>query len=109
VSGGEFVGGRGRVWPAAVFERATVLADLRRWEQAAELLRAALAVHPDEADLWGQLASVLLGAGRPAEALLAAERQVHLAPQEEWGDRLTSCASGALGRRWEAVGTGPGR
>jgi tetratricopeptide (TPR) repeat protein len=88
--------------PAVVFQRADVLVELHRPEEAVTLLHAALAGHPGRADLWGQLAMALLAAGRTSEAYAAAQRRLELAPQNEWGYRLASLSLTGLGRRQEA-------
>jgi len=85
--------------PAAAFQRADMLVELRRPEEAVALLRAALADHPGRSDLWGQLAMALLAADRPSEAYAAAQRRLELAPHNEWGYRLASLALTGLGRR----------
>jgi Flp pilus assembly protein TadD len=88
--------------PAAAFQRADMLVELRRPEEAVALLRAALADHPGRCDLWGQLAMALLTADRPSEAYAAAQRRLELAPHNEWGYRLASLALTGLGRRRDA-------
>ncbi len=89
--------------PAAAFERAGLLIELRRPEMAVRLLRDVLPAHTDRPDLWGQLAVALLAADRPQEALAAAEERLRLAPDDEWGHRLRGAALTQLGRHQEAI------
>jgi Flp pilus assembly protein TadD len=89
--------------PRAAFQRAQVLVDLGRSEEAVALLRNALAGQAGHPDLWGQLAMALYTAGRAEETHAAAARCIELAPQNEWGYRLASLALTELGRHRQAV------
>src|SRR6266536_2027329 len=88
---------------AAVIERADALLELRRAEQAVELLRSAVAGRVDNPRLWGHLAVALLAADRPEEALTAAEQLVAGEPDGEWGYRLSALALSGLERQEDAV------
>jgi tetratricopeptide (TPR) repeat protein len=61
-------------------QRALLLADLGRYDEAADELAAGLAVVPDDPDLLTTLARVHLAADQPAPALTAAERAMAAAP-----------------------------
>jgi Flp pilus assembly protein TadD len=61
-------------------QRALLLADLGRYDEAAEEIAAGLAVSPAAPDLLTTLARVHLVAEQPAEALVAADRAVAAAP-----------------------------
>ncbi|QOC90012.1 tetratricopeptide repeat protein [Micromonospora craniellae] len=68
--------------PAAdgYLERATLLAELGRYDEAVAELGFALSLDPAAAEVSTMLARVHLAAGRPAEALTAAEAAVAAAP-----------------------------
>jgi Flp pilus assembly protein TadD len=68
--------------PEEYRQRALLFADLGRYDDAAEEIAAGLADAPDDAGLLGTLARVHLAADQPAEALVAAERAVAVAPAE---------------------------
>ncbi len=76
-------------------QRAQLLAELGRYDEAAGELAYGLALQPDDVDALTMLARVHLAAGRPAEALTAADTAVAAAPE----------ALPAAGR----PGHGPGR
>ena len=61
-------------------QRALLLADLGRYDEAAGEIAAGLSAAPDEAGLLATLARVHLAAEQPAEALAAANRAVTAAP-----------------------------
>ncbi|WP_433283636.1 tetratricopeptide repeat protein [Micromonospora sp. CA-244673] len=61
-------------------QRAQLLAELGRYDEAAEELDGALATDPGNAEALTMLARVHLAAGRPAEALPVAEAAVAAAP-----------------------------
>ncbi|MEU8328324.1 tetratricopeptide repeat protein [Micromonospora sp. NPDC048839] len=62
-------------------QRAQLLAELGRHDEAAGELAYGLALQPDDADALTTLARVHLAAGRPAEALTAADTAVAAAPE----------------------------
>jgi len=68
--------------PEEYRQRAMLLADLGRYDEAAGEIAAGLVVAPDQAALLATLARVHLAADQPAEALIAAERAVAAAPHE---------------------------
>ncbi|HKG62631.1 MAG TPA: tetratricopeptide repeat protein [Solirubrobacteraceae bacterium] len=84
--------------------RADALVELGRHEQAADVLREAIAADPERADLHCRLAFALERAGRHAEALAAAERAARQAPDWEWPHRLRAVALAGLGKAKRAVG-----
>lgn len=77
--------------------------DLGRYDEAARLLAAVVATTPDNARAWSLLARAHLGAGRSAEAVLAARRAGTLNPSDDWPYRLASTALVSLGRSQEAL------
>ena len=83
--------------------RADALLDLGRADEAAALLREAIASEPESAHLHAQLAFALVRAERPKEALAAAETAAGLAPHWEWPHRLRAVALRALGKAKQAV------
>jgi Flp pilus assembly protein TadD len=66
--------------PEEYRQRALLLADLGRYDEAAGEIAAGLEAAPDDAALLATLARVHLAADQPAEALVAAERAVAAAP-----------------------------
>jgi len=68
--------------PEEYRQRAMLLADLGRYDEAAGEIAAGLAAAPGEAALLATLARVHLAADQPAEALVAAERAVAAAPHD---------------------------
>ena len=68
--------------PEEYRQRALLLADLGRYDEAAGEIAAGLTVAPDEPGLLATLARIHLAADQPTEALVAAERAVTAAPAE---------------------------
>jgi Flp pilus assembly protein TadD len=68
--------------PEEYRQRALLLADLGRYDEAAGEIAAGLAEAPGDAALLATLARLHLAADQPTEALVAAERAVTAAPQE---------------------------
>jgi hypothetical protein len=66
--------------PEEYRQRALLLADLGRYDEAAGEIAAGLTAAPDEPGLLATLARIHLAADQPAEALVAAERAVAAAP-----------------------------
>jgi tetratricopeptide (TPR) repeat protein len=89
--------------PAAEISRAATMLDLRRYHEAAALLAGIVAAAPDQPRAWCLLARAQLGAGRGADAVLAARRAGALSPADDWPWRLASTALVSLGRGPEAV------
>jgi len=67
--------------PEEYRQRALLLADLGRYDEAAGEIAAGLSAAPDEPSLLATLARIHLAADQPAEALAAAERAVAAAPE----------------------------
>ncbi|HEU5417801.1 MAG TPA: tetratricopeptide repeat protein [Streptosporangiaceae bacterium] len=88
---------------AAGISRAATMIDLRRYHEAAALLASIVAAAPDLPRAWCLLARAQLGAGRGADAVLAARRAGALSPGDDWPWRLASTALVSLGRGPEAV------
>jgi tetratricopeptide (TPR) repeat protein len=84
--------------------RAATMIELGRYDEAAGLLAVIVAAAPDTARAWSLLSRAHLGAGRGAEAVLAARRAGALNPADDWPYRLASTALVSLGRGGEAVG-----
>ncbi|MBX7264877.1 tetratricopeptide repeat protein [Micromonospora sp. Llam7] len=93
--------------PAAdgYLERATLLAELGRYDEAVAELGFALALDPTAAAVSTMLARVQLAAGRPAEALAAAEAAVSAAPGQLPPLVARGLALGDLERHAEAART----
>ncbi|MBQ1052091.1 tetratricopeptide repeat protein [Micromonospora sp. C51] len=93
--------------PAAdgYLERATLLAELGRYDEAAAELGFALALDPADATVSTMLARVHLAAGRPAEALAAAQAAVAAAPGQVPALVARGLALGDLERYAEAART----
>jgi tetratricopeptide (TPR) repeat protein len=85
-------------------ERASALCELRRFEEAIELLQQLLAREPDSAPAWCLLAQAQLGVGDAYAALDAAGHAIALEPDEEWPHRLRSIAFEQLGVTDSAIG-----
>jgi len=68
--------------PEEYRQRALLLSDLGRYDEAAGEIAAGLTVAPDEPGLLATLARIHLAADQPAEALVAAERAGAAAPAE---------------------------
>ncbi|MBB4696447.1 tetratricopeptide repeat protein [Paractinoplanes abujensis] len=66
--------------PEEYRQRALLLADLGRYDEAAQEIASGLATAPDEASLLATLARIHLAADQPGEALRAAERAVAASP-----------------------------
>jgi Tfp pilus assembly protein PilF len=87
----------------AALERAALLCDLRRFSEAAEQLRPALAADPQNETGLCLMAQALLGQGDHEAALTMAERAIAVNPDEEWPYRIAAFALDALGRNEAAV------
>ncbi|MBV9094586.1 MAG: tetratricopeptide repeat protein [Streptosporangiaceae bacterium] len=95
--------------------RASAMLDVRRFDQAAQLLGRVVAAEPDSSRAWCLMARAHLGADRFADAVAAANRAVALDPADEWPHRLASNAlvhlddhAGALGAAYRARRFAPG-
>jgi Flp pilus assembly protein TadD len=78
--------------------QASVLLDLKRYDEAASLLARAVAAQPQDSRAWCLLAAAHLGAGRYEEAAAAASRAITLAPLDDGPYRLASIAQRHLGQ-----------
>lgn len=83
--------------------QASVLLDLKRYDEAASLLARIVAAEPQDSQAWCLLAATHLGAGRYEEAAAAASRAVTLAPFDHWPYQLASIAQRRLGQITEAI------
>jgi tetratricopeptide (TPR) repeat protein len=83
--------------------QASVLLDLKRYDEAASLLARAVAAEPEDSRAWCLLAAAHLGAGRHEEAAAAASRAITLAPSDDGPYRLASIAQRHLGQVTAAV------
>lgn len=83
--------------------RASVLLDLRRYDEAVSLLARIVAAEPAGGRAWCLLAAAHLGKGQYQEAAAAAERAIALAPADDWPYRLASIAQRHLGNFTAAV------
>ncbi|MGH2851233.1 MAG: tetratricopeptide repeat protein [Solirubrobacteraceae bacterium] len=84
-------------------ERATVLCDLHRFEEALAVLGDVLAADPDDPRAWCVCARAELGRGNREAALNAAKHAIALTPDAEWPHRLASIALSGLGKVDDAV------
>ena len=84
-------------------EKATVLIELRRFAEAADMVARVIAGDPENGHAWCVLAQAYLGLDKPAEALKAAVTALSLDPEQEWAHRLASAAFGRLARHEEAL------
>ena len=64
--------------------RASAMLDVRRFDEAAELLARVVAAEPDSSRAWCLMARAHLGADRYSEAVTAANRAAALDPADEW-------------------------
>ncbi len=82
---------------AGMVERAGLLVDLHRADDAVELLHRAVAAEPDSQRAWCELARAELSRGRPGDAMKAVDQALRLDPEQEWPHRIASIALGRLG------------
>lgn len=85
------------------FAQASMLLDLKRYDEAASLLARIVAAGPEDSRAWCLLAAAHLGAGRYEEAAAAASRAITLAPSDDWPYRLASIAQLHLGKPTAAI------
>ncbi|MGO8959137.1 MAG: tetratricopeptide repeat protein [Streptosporangiaceae bacterium] len=88
---------------AADLRRASIMIDMHRYRDAAQLLATVLASQPDNARAWCLLARTHLGRGNFAAAVQAAARASALDPADDWPYRLASTALIGLGKTGDAV------
>ena len=84
-------------------DRARVMLDLKRYDQAASVLARIVAEEPAHSRAWCMLAAAHLGSGRYQETLAAAGRSIALAPSDDWPYRLVSVAQVHLGDTAAAI------
>jgi Flp pilus assembly protein TadD len=89
----------------AQVDRAAVLCELGRADDAVVLLQTTLATYPESPTVWAQLSVAYLHRDHPEAALHAASRASVFAPQAGWALRLVSAAHLQLGNPAEAVAT----
>lgn len=90
--------------PEAAVQRARVLIDLDRPAEAVALLHRALATHPEEGDLWGQLSRAHGCLAEWQLALGAADRAGYYGTRDDsWPHRLRSQVLQKLGAHEAAV------
>jgi len=72
--------------------RASAMLDVRRFDEASELLARVVSAEPESSRAWCLMARAHLGADRYTDAVTAAGRAVALDPTDEWPHRLASNA-----------------
>jgi tetratricopeptide (TPR) repeat protein len=77
--------------------RASAMLDVKRFNEASELLARVVSAEPESSRAWCLMARAHLGADRYADATVAANRAVALDPGDEWPHRLASNALVHLG------------
>ncbi len=83
--------------------RASAMLDVRRFDEAAELLARVVSAEPESSRAWCLMARAHLGADRYAEAVSAAKRAAALDPTDEWPHRLASNALVHMGNYPDAL------
>ncbi len=83
-----------------------VLRDLGRFDEAVELIRAAIYLHQDDAMLWNALATVLLESGDPIQALTFYDEALRLDPNSARIWHNTAYAAGLAGDRQRSADAG---
>jgi Flp pilus assembly protein TadD len=83
--------------------RASAMLDVRRFDEASELLARVVSAEPESSRAWCLMARAHLGADRYADAVTAARRAAALDPADEWPHRLASNALVHLGKFPDAL------
>jgi tetratricopeptide (TPR) repeat protein len=83
--------------------RASAMLDVRRFQEASELLSRVVVAEPESGRAWCLMARAQLGADHYTEAVAAANRAVTLDPADEWPHRLASNALVHLGNVTDAL------
>jgi tetratricopeptide (TPR) repeat protein len=83
--------------------RASAMLDVRRFDEASQLLARVVAAEPESSRAWCLMARAHLGAERYTEAVSTANRAVALDPADEWPHRLASNALVHLGQHADAL------
>jgi predicted Zn-dependent protease len=78
--------------------RASAMLDVKRFDEASELLARVVSAEPESSRAWCLMARAHLGADRYTDATVAANRAVALDPGDEWPHRLASNALVHLGK-----------
>jgi len=81
-------------------ERAAMLVDLQRFDEAVSLLADLLARDPERCRTWCLLTQAHLGAQSRARALEASRQAVRIGPDDEWAHRL-KCSAHLLSNQYE--------
>jgi tetratricopeptide (TPR) repeat protein len=96
------------------YERADLLINLKRYEEAVNLLQSSLLQQPHNYDLTCQLARAYLLWGKPANALKMSQAAITIDPEQEWAYRVLSHAhtdqknyKAALKAAQQAAGVAP--
>src|SRR5580658_7119490 len=89
--------------PRHELARASAMLDVRRFDEAAQLLARVVAAEPDSSRAWCLMARAHLGAERYTEAIEVANRAAALDPADEWPHRLASNALVHLGHQADAL------
>jgi tetratricopeptide (TPR) repeat protein len=84
-------------------QRARVMLELNRHDEAAGLLGPLLAEDPGNSTGWCLLALACLGAGKHQDALADAIRAISAAPDDDWPHRLASTAHARMGSAWASL------
>jgi len=83
--------------------RASAMLDVRRFDEASELLARVVSAEPESSRAWCLMARAHLGAERYTEAVTAANQAMALDPADEWPHRLASNALVHLGHHADAL------
>ena len=89
--------------PQQELARASAMLDVKRFDEASELLARIVAAEPESSRAWCLMARAHLGADRYHEAVEVANRAVALDPADEWPHRLASNALVHLGNYSDAL------
>jgi Tfp pilus assembly protein PilF len=87
----------------ATLDRASMLCDLRRHDEAATLVKTLIAREPQNPQAWCMLAVAELGRGDKDAAHNSALAAIAVAPELEWAHRLASISTNTPDRRDEAI------
>ena len=88
---------------ASALDRAAMLGDLGRWDEAAPVLGSVIASDPHNRRALCLLSLARINQSAYDEAFAAAQAAISAAPDDEWPYRLASISLSRLGRHAEAV------
>jgi tetratricopeptide (TPR) repeat protein len=88
---------------AAALQRANLLNDLGRYDEARTVLRGAVAADPNNARVWCLMAQTCNALRDYDAAMAAANNARRIEPENEWAQRLASVILSNTGWHWEAV------